>query len=395
MTALRQPTYSNVAWSFESPNCFFHYYEHATRDPGGNPLIIYLHGGGGKSNDPRILTHAGTRPQCVVFETLMDYVSSTDLHFDFIGLSVDQWATLKAHPQSNQGQSWKTGGAPDPDDGSVSTPPTYPNASFPTGKDTVGAVNVNEATWKLQVPYSIKRAGSDQAVNAVKRAIIAIKSRSTVYGGEFSFNPDKVFLMGTSYGGWLAMTCQAQPPLVVPKHMAFSGYEWFPMQPGVTSQVRGIINWYGHPDVRRGGPQVLAKGGTVNDEPLPDVVSEAFHSRLHSKHDPLAQRKKLFSAQYFMESGNSKWIPPIIHFMFGDPVNTYPLPAPYHQSDLGLDAVRYGGRDASRAVEGDLSPAYRSHEVYPTASASFSATGGEGPLMKRRILDWAKRCLSD
>lgn len=389
MTALVQPDYTNVPWSFESPNCVFNYYENPTRVVGGNPLIIYVHGGGGKSNDARILTHGGTRPQCVVFETLMASTGDGP-HFDFIGLNLDQLATWKPHPNSAVGSSWKTAGDSDPDTGLPSSAPTYPNATYPNGRDIMGAANVNEAAWGIQPTYSIGRFAQAMVVDQLKRAIISIKSMAQTALGDLPFNHEKVWLLGTSYGGWLAMTSQAQPPLVAPKYAALCGYEWFPILPGATSQVRGIINWYGHPDIRVGPAQVIAKGGSATDEPLPQLVSEAFHARMNADQDSYDRLKELHSAQYFMETGQSEFLPPIIHFMFDDPDNSYPLGPPFHQSDLGYDAVRYGGKELRRSLTSMLSD-YREQEMHQMATTSFSATTGDGPTMAARILAWARR----
>lgn len=394
MTALVQPTLANVPWSFESPNTFFHYYQHPTRDSGGNPVIIYLHGGGGRQNDARILTHGGSRPQCVVFETLREATGAGVPHFDFIGLNQDQWSTYKPHPKSAEGSSWKTGGYLNGDTGVIEGAPTYPDAAHPNGKDVIGVGNVNEAAWKLGIPYNIGRYGQAHVINATKRAIISIKSMAARYGGVLDIDPNKVFLLGTSYGGWQAMASQAQPPLVVPRQAALQGTEYFHMEPGTTSQVRGIINWYGHPDVRQGSQQILDFGGDANTEVLPQIIFETFQARIVADQNPSNKLKEKFSPQWFMETGQTEWLPPIVHFMFAPRENAYPLDAPFHQSDLGFNAVRYGGSEFKTGELEGISRTFRKQEMFEIAQGTFGPAAAEGKRMKAILLAWAQNCMS-
>lgn len=403
MTALVEPDMANVAWSFESPNTFFHYYEHPTRDEGGNPCTIYVHGGAGTVNDARFLTYAGGRPQCVVFAMMTQVITGADdVHMDFIALNLDQLSTYKPHPLSAKGNSWKTAAGYDADGIPSTAAPTFPDASYPDGRDILGAGNVDQATWKLQPAYSIGRFGSMMVVNQLKRAIVAIKSRAEVYGGDLPLNPNKLFLLGTSYGGWQALASQAQPPLIVPLGAALSAYEWFPMQPGVTSQVRGVINWYGHPDVRTGPQQVLDNGGDADDEVLPPLLLEGFLTRLVDEHEAFEVTKERLSAQYFMESGQTRWLPPVIHMMFATELaHTYPLGTPYHQKWLGIDAVRYGGSVFSQDVVGTINRLRgQSVELFSEDGADFNANtsgggGSDGKRMAYILNSWTKQCLSD
>lgn len=137
-------------------------YRHPVRDPGGNPVIVYRHGGGWASNDKRDISVDGNSPNR--FATyVLSQTAATDTHFDIVSIETRQ---------RSFSDSGATGGFAQPYD----EPAYFPDA------------------W------------SD-----AKLAIVHIKSNALTYG----WDPKKLVLFGNSAGASILWWSQLTDPLTI------------------------------------------------------------------------------------------------------------------------------------------------------------------------------------
>lgn len=149
----------------------YDHYKHPIRDPGGNPLFVYRHGGGWQTKDKRLLSIDTDESN-----TLASYLlGSQDVHFDVISINTRQ-------------ARWDT-----------------PVSS--------AAFGYNEACDR---PTYFPEAWVDY-----KRAILFFKLNAAQLG----INPAKIIAGGSSAGACMALWSQCTPPLVTGPSNEGSGYQ--------------------------------------------------------------------------------------------------------------------------------------------------------------------------
>ena len=137
-------------------------YRHSVRDPGGNPVIIYRHGGGWAGNDKRDIGVDANAPNRLA-AYLLARTAPTDTHFDIISVESRQ-------------RSFDSSGAAFGYDQPIEMPSYFPEA------------------W-----------------DDVKLAIVHIKQNAASLG----IDPKKVVLLGNSAGATTLWWSQLTAPLVV------------------------------------------------------------------------------------------------------------------------------------------------------------------------------------
>jgi len=139
-------------------------YRHSVRDPGGNPVIIYRHGGGWWSNDKRDIGVDSPQNASYRLATyLLSRTAPTDTHFDIISIESRQ-------------------------------------KSFSSSGATFGYAQPND------MPSYFPEAWDD-----VKLAIVHIKQNAASLG----IDPKKVVLLGNSAGATTLWWSQLTAPLIV------------------------------------------------------------------------------------------------------------------------------------------------------------------------------------
>lgn len=197
------PTLTAQRWGNEH-NQVFDYFAHPTRDTGGNPLIIFRHAGGAKSDNYQSVWTLDREPA-----RFFEYINSTSrgTHFDVISISTAQRSF---------------------------------DASYASGRKTFILGQVAE----------------------FQKAIVAIKQLGKLGFGSsntYKIDPSRIILFGNSHGANLASLSQLMPPFMDSSSRALpiagvgdntQAWSQRVIASGNTSNVAGVIYLMGQVDVR-------------------------------------------------------------------------------------------------------------------------------------------------
>lgn len=204
-----------LSYSHPAANCFrnlrygptihhrLNVYKNVNQLPGGNPVLVYTHGGGWGANE-KTSTVEGGELQRLLWAYLLgsdDYATS-DVPFDVVSVE------------------WRRQNQTNISPGSLNTP--Y----------EATAEGTNPGTGPTAAPWFYPTWVSDQ-----QRAVQWIKTNAA----RFSIDPYRVVSWGSSSGAHLALLaalCPSRP--FVPADMATRLYD-----ATFDSRVRGVLNWFG------------------------------------------------------------------------------------------------------------------------------------------------------
>lgn len=180
-----EPHLKDVRWGDDFAQTF-DVLRHPVRDPGGNPVLVYRHGGGATLRDKRLPWIASGNGNPLAF--YCNNISSP--HFDVISIGTRQaaWDLPMTQNTKNDDFGWQT--------------PKLGRSMFPPH------------VW-----------------DEFKRAIIGIKARSE----ELGINPKKIIVMGTSFGADTFITLALTPPI------SGTGITRYGDTTGYDSTVAGVI----------------------------------------------------------------------------------------------------------------------------------------------------------
>lgn len=281
MTITIDPTLQAQYWGDDAQQ-LYDYYPHATRDPYGNPLIIFRHVGGGVGGNYQTIWTASSRFIMWFFEYVHN-TTSLGLHFDIV---------------------------------SVSTAQRQFDANYLTGKKT----------------FILGQAQDMQ------RCIVAMKRLGRIGFGssnQYKVDPKRIILFGESHGSNICSLSQLMPPYVENSMRVQPTYG--EAEPGLsnyhrvlssmdTSNVAGVVYYVGQPDVRTGCLTYNNLGGFWGASVTDGGTQFAAVPE---------QAKRAASTQWYIEQGLTRFYCP--HFVI------YPTVAgskPYsnsHSSQQGVD----------------------------------------------------------
>lgn len=180
------PHLKDIRWGSDFAQTF-DVLRHPVRDPGGNPVLVYRHGGGATLRDKRLPWIASGNGNPLAF-----YCNNiTSPHFDVISIGTRQAA-------------WD-----------------LPMGSSPKNDD-----------FGWQAPKLGRSVFPPHVWDEFKLAIIAIKARAADLG----INPNKIIVMGTSFGADTFITLALTPPISGTGISRFNGETR-----GFDSTVAGVI----------------------------------------------------------------------------------------------------------------------------------------------------------
>ena len=186
------PTFQDLKWGRDYMSRF-DYLQHPTRDPGGNPVLVYKHPGSGVSGSHRFVWN--NSPGANAFATFVSQtkIASTDTHWDFCSIESAQCGWDATEGRSKVG-------------------------FFP------------------------------ETVVDMQRAVVGVKQQIALLGGD----PNRIVAFGECHGAYqmLLALCFMAPSATVSgglleNRRIYSSRHW-------DSRVKGIINYAGNPmDLRR------------------------------------------------------------------------------------------------------------------------------------------------
>jgi len=204
-----------LAWAIDTANAFrnirygpsihhrLNVYLNENRLPGGNPVLVYTHGGGWSTNE-KTSTVEGSELQRLLWAYLLgsDTYGTDEVPFDVVSVE------------------WRRANQTNISPGALNTP--Y----------EATAEGTNPGTGPTSAPWFFPTWVDDQ-----QRAIQFVKANA----GRFGFDPLKIVAWGSSSGAHLALLGGLSPSRrFLPADMASRLYDatW-------NSRVRGVLNWYG------------------------------------------------------------------------------------------------------------------------------------------------------
>ena len=182
-----------------------------------NPCLVYVHGGGAAQNDGRLPFIANSNGNAV-FAHLQ---ARTDMKTVLVGFTGQQ------HIQPLNDTDYATGGI-------VQTDALGNAHRTASGQDLL---------WNS--PQGNEPIAGEALFTQLKLFVMVLKSRAA----EFGIDPEKIFLMGSSFGGVRCILSQLTGPLSS-DDFTDTMRSYYGIRPGVTSRVAGVINHYGCPDFR-------------------------------------------------------------------------------------------------------------------------------------------------
>lgn len=187
---------------------------HPVRDPGGNPWILYRHGGSGNIRDKRLPWLPSGNGNALAY-----YVNTIaqGVHFDFISVETRQarWNTPLTTHTKNDDFGWDS----------------------------------NALGRAVFFPYNWQE---------VQLAVMAVKARAP----ELGINPSQGAGMGTSWGADAMLYSQIARPLFSDELSAQirSRYQ---LGGGIDSRLRGVVYHEGHPDLRNSFQEAACTMGVL------------------------------------------------------------------------------------------------------------------------------------
>lgn len=293
----------DVPWGNESPHQIFHYLRHPIRDGGGNPWIIWMHGGAGVGNDARLpftAPAAGNQNGNAYFHYARNVLTEArDRHFDIFSVQCDQYSFVGSNQQSPL--------------------------------DTIGNNHSQTATLKWGCPPRSHPVVYPDSFTQIQRCIARIKARAS----EFGIHPDLGGVGGTSFGAHRAMISQIAPPFwdedirtrdvdSLPDNPPGR----FPSRLGYNSRVNFVLCHAGQPDMRY-NPGYVAASSTPNVDVCDgSVVGKGYYGvRNKTQWDAVpTQLREFTSLLWWIEQGLTQWLVPhycVYPAIGGTP--TYPL----------------------------------------------------------------------
>ena len=277
----------DVRWGGDFESSRFHVKLHpsGTRSE-SNPCLIYVHGGGAAQNDGR-LPFIENGNGNAVFAALQ---AATSMKAVLVGFTAQQ----SIFPLNDS---------------------TYPYRRV----DQIGNAHSGEQKWTL--PNGNEPLAAGALFEQLKVFIMVLKSRAS----EFGIDPDKIFLMGSSFGGVRCLMSQITGPRFS-NDMTPTLRDYYGLKPGVDSTVKGIINHYCCVDFRENTPLMLEQAGGFGyngaadwaDRSVNDPVFTQRYVGVHTRAQlwalPAWHREQL-SLLWYLEQNhdNLKYLPPVYH----------------------------------------------------------------------------------
>lgn len=337
------------------------------------PTILYFNGGGAELRDGRLPFIPDGNGNALFTRILANTAAP---YFNLVGVTVPQHAF------------------------------PFDDATWPLlVSDTVGNGHTQTASLGSQLPFWMKpRQGEFLSFPGLfefkKLFILWFKSVATKYGCD----PDRLIVMGSSFGGQSAMLSQITPPLFSSTLLQGTSTPTFEgMVSGVDSRVRGVINHYGITDVRK-DPAFLTRDGTFAAGTYvfpPHFISLYAGVRNKAQLDALPSFiTEQMSMTWYIEQGKTEFLVP--HYQLwerngiaGSGTNgaiQYPCPDTSGHAEQYWFILERALRDAG------LSSNTRSTLINPTdlldASPTDTRPGAGGRTFQQRamddIIDWAK-----
>lgn len=258
-----------------------------------NPCLVYVHGGGAAQNDGRLPFIANSNGNAV-FAHLQ---ARTDMKTVLVGFTGQQ------HIQPLNDTDYATGGI-------VQTDALGNAHRTASGQDLL---------WNS--PQGNEPIAGEALFTQLKLFVMVLKSRAA----EFGIDPDKIFLMGSSFGGVRSILSQLTGPLSS-DDFTDTMRSYYGIRPGVTSRVAGVINHYGCPDFRLNtaimkefaGGLGYSGGGdwagrSINDPIFTERYTGVF-TRAQLAALPAWHTEQL-SLLWYMEQqhANLQYLPPVYH----------------------------------------------------------------------------------
>lgn len=253
-----------------------------------NPCIVYVHGGGAAQNDGR-LPFIALGNGNFLFDKLRQ---STANKFVMVGFTAQQ----NLFPLNDA---------------------SYPYARVDKFSSTSAAVIDQNFQDRTTMPVGNEPLTAGALFEQLKVFIMVLKSRAS----EFGIDPDKIFIMGSSFGGVRCLMSQITGPLYS-DDLTTTFRSYYGLKPGVDSTVKGIINHYCCPDFRNNtGIMSEFSGGLGNWADM--SVNDPIHTQ---KYTGVMTRKQLWalpawhreqlSLLWYLEQNhkNLKYLPPVYHF---------------------------------------------------------------------------------
>lgn len=253
-----------------------------------NPCIIYVHGGGAAQNDGRLpFTALGNGN--FLFDKLRQ---STKSKFVMVGFTAQQ----NLFPLNDS---------------------SYPYAR--TDKFSSANANSVDQTFdsKVTMPVGNEPLAAGALFEQLKVFIMVLKSRAS----EFGIDPDKIFIMGSSFGGVRCLMSQITGPLQS-DNLTATFRSYYGLRPGVDSTVKGIINHYCCPDFRNNTDIMSEFSGGLGswaDMSINDPIHTQKYTGVMTRKQlwalPAWHREQL-SLLWYLEQNhpNLKYLPPVYHF---------------------------------------------------------------------------------
>lgn len=339
--AVPTQTLINQRWGPERWQ-LFDYFAHPIRDPGGNPCLIWRHGGGGWAGNYKLWPNSGFE----ISEGLPDYLLNEpglDQHFDVVTIQTcEQTMTNSA------------------------------GTSFPA-----------------EIPRTTRHNMWDNVMDH-KRAICAIKAWGTGAGGftngvyTYRINPDKIISGGQSFGGTVTALSMITPPITYDTKWGMSSVREFDAG-NYDSTVLGVIYFSSQVDFRRralpqaGGAVAFQNylrsdtvqgiwGTQIND---PDTGSNIYAGGSEWSSKVPNNFKDAVSLLYYIERGYTDFYVPMYTLYYeNDPshLGQYPLTSNH-----------------DRRMRDDLNAALTAKQLPFSTGLTKSIANGGGPLTDWQI----------
>lgn len=275
------PTLSNQRWGPEGWQ-LFNYWAHPIRDGGGNPLLIWRHGGGGVIGNYTTVTMDTSYAAEGYIAYLLWYLnqSARDMHFDIVSIQTSQ---------------------------QVYTVP-------------------------ISTIRRTKRQHMLENIQDHKRGIAAIKAWGQGHYGQttYKINPYKVITGGHSFGGTLTALSMITPPTVYPTSNSIGSIRRYePNQFDSTSL--GVIFFSSQVDFRNRSLPSVGGPDTVKDYLDYTAVGGIFGTRVddtHAEWDLIpAQMKESVSLLAYIQKGHTQFYKPmyVLYQNYAGFAGTYPL----------------------------------------------------------------------
>jgi predicted esterase len=277
----------DIRWGGDYHAQMFHYKIHpnATRSE-KNPCLLYVHSGGGNREDAKMPFVASRSANFMVSRILSNAKFSK---YAVVSVNTPQYCW----PLNDADY---TGGIRRFDE----LANTHTQADLP---------------WTMVNDNEPVTAGA--MFEQLKVFILVLKSRAD----EFGIDPNRIFLMGSSFGAVRSMMSQISGPLESDK-LTTSFRTQYGIKPGVDSKVRGIINHFGCVDFRLNteimrdfyGTSVTNAGKSINDMGYTNRYV-GVHSTKELAALPSWHTEQL-SLLWYLEQNhqNLKYLPPMYHF---------------------------------------------------------------------------------